>query len=300
MKAWLGQHGAALRDALSRFAQDLLPTSLNVLVIGIALALPASVYLGVKNFAGLVREVRAEPVLTLYLALESAAADIEAVGMRLRRHPDVAGFKLVSRDEALEQLKRTTELAGVVDALGRNPLPDAYVVTAKARAPEALETLRAEAARWPKVDNAELDAEWLRKVHAGVAVGRGIATVLAGLLAAALAAVTFNTIRLQILTRQAEIEVSKLIGATDAYVRRPFLYHGALQGLAGGATACVIVNGAATLLTRSVGTQFFALGGGRALEGLGPVEIACLLGASAALGWLGAALSVWSHLRQYH
>lgn len=299
MRVWLSQHGVALRDAGSRFVRDLLPTSLNVLVIGIALALPASVYVAVKNLSGLVRQVQAEPALTLFLALDSSPDDVAAIGQRLARHPAVAAARLVSRAEALQQLERTAGLSEVVKDLGRNPLPDAFIVTARTSEPGALEALRLEAAAWPKVDEAQLDAAWLSRVNAAIEVGRGLAAVLAGLLAAALTAVTFNTIRLQILTRQAEIEVSKLIGATNAFVRRPFLYHGALQGLAGGAIAWGIVAGSVTLLRRAVGPELLALGAMQPIRVLGLGEAIALVAGAATLGWLGAGLSVWAHLRRY-
>ena len=123
----------------------------------------------------------------------------------------------------------------MLDNLKQNPLPDAFVVTARDNRPETLERLRDEAQAWPKVAHVQLDSEWARKLDAALQARPNARwRILGVLLAAALVAVTFNTIRLQILTRRDEIEVSKLIGATNPFIRRPFLWFGALQGLAGG------------------------------------------------------------------
>src|SRR5205814_4046414 len=134
-------------------------------------------------------------------------------------------------------------------SLGRNPLPDAFVVTSQS---ESLETLATELAKLPGVAHVQADTLWARRLAALARIGRLGFGLLAALLGAGLFAVTFNTIRLQILTQREEIEVSKLIGATDAFIRRPFYYLGLLQGLAGGAMAVGIVAAALALLNREV------------------------------------------------
>ena len=190
------------------------------------------------------------------------------------------------------------ELTDVLQSLKTNPLPDAFVVTVRDNRPEGLEALRDEAARWPKVEHVQLDSDWARKLDAALRVGRSLALVLGVLLSSALVAITFNTIRLQILTRREEIEVSKLIGATNQFIRRPFLYFGALQGLAGGLAALLVVGAATWLLNRDLGglSELYS-----ATFGLSPPSIedsALLLGFSSLLGWLGAWLSVSRHLWQ--
>lgn len=296
MRSWLAQHGFALRDALGRFARPLVPSLFNVVVIGVAVSLPLSLYVAVKNLGAVTGQLDAEPQLTLFMAPEASAEEAEAVGARLAKHPAVGKQRFVPKAEALDGLKRNAGMTEIIDNLGRNPLPDAWIVSGRGGDPATLESLRQEAVRWPKVDHAQLDTAWARKLDTAVRVGRAVTLLIAGLLAVALAAVTFNTIRLQILTRREEIEVSKLIGATDGFIRRPFLYFGLFQGIAGGLAACGLVWAALAALQAQVGPALLALAPEGGLLGLALPEAAAVLGVASALGWLGAWLSVTQHL----
>ncbi|MBX9963634.1 MAG: permease-like cell division protein FtsX [Burkholderiales bacterium] len=296
MRAWLAQHGFALRDALGRFGHHLLPAVFNVVVIGVAVSLPLSLYVAVKNLGAVTGQLDAEPQLTLFMAPDAGPEEAEAVGTRLAQHAAVGKHHFVPKAEALDGLKRNAGMAEIIDNLGRNPLPDAWIVSGRGGDPAALEALRREAAGWPKVDHAQLDTAWARKLDTAVRVGRAVTLLVAGLLAVALAAVTFNTIRLQILTRREEIEVSKLIGATDGFIRRPFLYFGLLQGIVGGLAACGLVWGALATLEAQVGPALLALAPDGGLMGLEAREAAAVLAAASGLGWLGAWLSVTQHL----
>src|SRR6185503_2809995 len=184
------------------------------------------------------------------------------------------------------------------DSLPQNPLPDAFVVLPRDRAPEVMEKLRDEQAAWPGVTHVQLDTAWARRLEAGLKLARLAVGLLATLFAFALVAVTFNTIRLQILTRREEIEVSKLIGATNPFIRRPFLWFGALQGLAGGVAAWIIVSLAVYLLNRDLAGLAALYSASFRLPGLSLEDAGSLLGFSALLGWLGAWLSVTRHLWQ--
>ncbi len=201
------------------------------------------------------------------------------------------------REQALKELKASTGLADVVDSLPQNPLPDAFVVLPRDTQPEALEKLRDEVRGWPKVTHVQLDTAWARRLEAGLKLARLAVWLLATLFAFALVAVTFNTIRLQILTRREEIEVSKLIGATDPFIRRPFLYFGALQGLAGGVAAWAIIwagvwllNGALAELTQlySARIELQHLGTGRQ-----PRASSCFPPGSAGSGPGSRSTSTW-------
>ena len=152
---------------------------------------------------------------------------------------------------------------------------------------------------WPKVAHVQLDSAWVKRFDAFLRIGRLAITLLAGLLAGALVAVTFNTIRLQILAQAAVIEVAKLIGATDAFIRRPFLYFGALQGALGGLLAALLVALGGQLLGAPVAELVVLYGGTYDLLGLTARSIAGLTGIGALLGWLGAYLSVSIHLRAF-
>jgi cell division transport system permease protein len=278
---WLLAHFDTLRESLVRLARQPFATGLNVIVIGIALSLPVGFYLGIDNLQAFSRQLSSDPQVSIFMAMDAGAADIAAVERRLRSHPEVGRVDFIARDQAHARLKRSAGLADVLADLERNPLPDAFVVTA-----------------WPKVEHVQLDAEWARRLDAALGVGRLLVTLLAALLALALVAVTFNTIRLQILTRRDEIEVSKLIGATNPFIRRPFLYLGSLQGLAGGCAAWLIVTLALVVLNVQLAELTTLYGTAFKLQPLDAADSLLLLGFSAALGWLGAWLSVSRHLWQ--
>lgn len=295
---WLLRHFDTLRESLLRLAQQPLATLLNIVVIGIAMSLPAGFYVGLDNLQTFSRQLSSDPQISVFMALDATASEVAAVEQRLRGHPDAERIEFVPRDRALERLRRSAGLADVLTDLGGNPLPDAFVVTARSNSPATLELLRAQAAQWAKVEHVQLDAEWARRLDAALGVGRLLVGLLGALLAVALVAVTFNTIRLQILTRRDEIEVSKLIGATNPFIRRPFLYLGTLQGLGGGVAAWAIVTAASMGLNVQLAELATLYGTAFHLEALTFRDSLLLLAAAAALGWLGAWLSVSRHLWQ--
>ena len=295
---WLLAHFDTLHESLVRLARQPFATGLNVIVIGIALSLPVGFYLGIDNLQAFSHQLSSDPQVSIFMAMDAGQADVAVVERRLRTHPEVGRVNFIAREQALAKLKRSAGLADVLADLERNPLPDAFVVTARSNDPATLEALRDQATRWPKVEHVQLDAEWARRLDAALGVGRLLVTLLAALLALALVAVTFNTIRLQILTRRDEIEVSKLIGATNPFIRRPFLYLGALQGLAGGCAAWAIVTVAVIVLNVQLAELATLYGTAFNLQPLDATDSAVLLVFSAALGWLGAWLSVSRHLWQ--
>lgn len=298
MKAWLWHHLDSLAATLGRLARAPVATLLNLGVIGIALALPVGLYVGLDNLRLFAHSLASDPQLSLFLALDASRPDADKIGARLKQHAAVREARFVPREQALKELKASTGIADVVDSLPQNPLPDAYVVLPKDSSVAALEALRDELAAWPKVTHVQLDTAWARRLEAGLKLARLAVALLATLFAFALVAVTFNTIRLQILTRREEIEVSKLIGATDAFIRRPFLYFGALQGLAGGVAAWLIVWAGVRLLNGAL-AELGQLYSTRAeLRHLGLEDSLSLLVFAAALGWVGAWLSVSRHLAE--
>jgi cell division transport system permease protein len=198
----------------------------------------------------------------------------------------------------LEQLRQDSGLGDVIGGLDHNPLPDTFIVYPRQRDAKQLETLRDEFRRWPKLAHVQLDSEWARRLEALLDFSRMLLLLLATLLAIALVAITFNTIRLQILTRREEIEVSQLIGATPGFIRRPFLYFGSLQGLLGGLTAWGIIATSTHLLNSSLADLSRLYASGFSLLPLTMADSLALLGFAAFLGWFGAWLSVSQHLRR--
>lgn len=296
VKIWLLQHLRTLLAVFGRLAHAPVASLFNIGVIGIALALPVGFYVGLVNLQGFSRELSADPQISLFLALDADRADVAQIEGRLKQHPDVRKFRYVSREQALADIKNSTGLADVVASLGQNPLPDAFVVDARDNAPQALEKLRDEFVRWPKVAHAQLDAAWAQRLEAALKLGRRAVLILTTLLAFALIAITFNTTRLQILTQREEIEIAKLIGATDSFIRRPFLYFGAVQGLAGGLTAWAVIWVSIYLLNNGLADLSQLYGANFQLRHLPFKDTLSLFLFSAWLGWFGAWMSVSKHL----
>jgi cell division transport system permease protein len=296
MRAWLWSHVDAFAGTLARLARAPVATLLNVGVLGIALALPAGFYVVLANVQGYASAFAADPRLSVFMKVGTPSKETREIETRLQQHSDVRTVRYIPRDEALKQLSERTGLADVAESLPENPLPDAFVVEPRDVTPPALERLRDELRGWPGVAQVELDALWARRLEAGLRLARLAVLLLAALFAFALVAVTFNTIRLQILTRREEIEVAKLIGATDPFIRRPLLYFGSLQGLAGGLAAWVIVAVSLYLLNDGLASVSQLYGTRIELQPLGIQDGLSLLLFAAALGWLGAWLSVNQHL----
>ena len=292
MRAWLRQHAAALRTAARRLMRT---TGLaSALVIGIAVSLPAGGYALLESLRALAGRATLEPQISLILRPEAKRAEAEALGRTLRADARVGKLRFVPREEALKELSAAEGMSDVIASLGRNPLPDAFVVTASEK---ALESLAADLARLPGVAHVQADSAWARRLAALERLGRLGLWLLAALLGAGLVAVTFNTIRLQILTQRDEIEVSKLIGATDAFIRRPFYYLGLLQGAVGGVFALAIVAGLLAALNIEVRSLADSYGSSFRLAFLSASGAGVVLALAGGLGWLGAHLSVSRHLR---
>ncbi|TDI78492.1 MAG: FtsX-like permease family protein [Betaproteobacteria bacterium] len=298
MNTWLSLHWHAFFLALRRLASTPYASLLNIIVIGVAFSLPTGVYILLENLQTFSGQTSGEPQLSLFLELDTDKATIAKIESRLKQHPQVANFQFISKDSALKQLKQGSGLTDVVDSLTQNPLPDAFIINAKSAAPEVLEQLRAEIQKWPKAEHVQLDSAWTKRLEALLKLGQLAVLILTALLSFALVVVTFNTIRLQILTKRDEIEVSKLIGATSGFIRRPFLYFGAIQGVAGGVIAWLIIAIVIHLINSELTNlvQLYAID--LHLYHLSFEDSISLLLFSSWLGWIGAWLSVASHLWQ--
>jgi cell division transport system permease protein len=299
MRNWLRQHRLCFTATVARLARTPLASLLNIGVIGIALALPLAFYVVLVNVQSAAQDKAPAPQVSLFLAVDAQAADTRDIENRLKKHTAIAKYRFISRDQALADLKAKSGLADVINSLGRNPLPDGFVVDAKENSVAALERLRDEFKAWPKVEHVQLDSAWARRLDATLQLGRLIVLVLGALLAFALVAVTFNTIRLQILTQRAEIEVAKLIGATNPFIRRPFLYYGAVLGLAGGVTGWLITWVGLRLLNDRLAGLAQLYGTELKLHHLSTPDTVSLCLFVAALGWLGAWLSASRNLAEF-
>jgi len=300
MKAWINQHRRALAVTAWQVLQAPFAHLFQVLVIGVAILLPLLLHLTVQNLQRLGGDSQADARIALYLAADATGKDADVVAARLKAHPGVAGHRFVSREEAIKDLRRIHDIADLVDALPKNPLPDAFIVRAKSTDPGEIDALRREAAKWPKVALAQLDSAWAARLDAGLRVARALGTGLAALLAGALLAITFNTIGLQVVNRQEEIEVSRLIGATHGFIRRPFLYAGTLQGAVGGVVACGLAALCVAWVNRQIPSLAALYGTEVVVQPLARPDILAVTGFAALLGWLGAWLAVSRHLWRSH
>ena len=240
MSAWLNQHFHALQIAWRRIFAHPIGSLFTILVIGLVASLPAFAYLVVNNVANLAGKLDPEPKLSIYLKTSAGEPEVAAVKERLSATANIAESRFVSKDAALAEL----ESAGIGDiarTLEENPLPHAFVIKPKSIEAAALDALKTKILSWAEVDGVELDSDWARKLSAFVEFGKHAVFFLTLVLGLALVFVMANTIRLQILNQREEIEVSRLIGATPSFIRRPFLYFGMMQAALGGLLAIGLV-----------------------------------------------------------
>lgn len=298
INAWLSQHGRALLLTINQLIQNPITNLCSILVMGIALSLPTGVYILMESMQSLSGQVSNTPQMSLFVKTTANRQDIDSIKQRLESDTRIVDFQFISKDAALQQLQQDNGLTNIAASLERNPLPDAFIVHTQKDSTAALEQLRATLQNWPEIELVQFDSDWVERLDAILDLGRLIMLMLSTLLSIAIVAIMFNTIRLQILTKRDEIEISKLIGATDSFIQRPFLYFGAIQGLVGGIVAWLIVaflvdrmNRQLVDLTQLYSTDF-------QLHFLAITDSLSLLIFSAWLGWLGARISVASHLWQ--
>jgi len=298
MKVWLRYQREALNRAVKRLRQAPFAALISVLVIGMALALPVGLYLTLLNLHSIAGRINAEPQISVFLTLDSGPADIQTFEAALKGNRSVARYQFISKDQALMEMRDATGLGDALDTLDKNPLPHAFVVRAKTNTPEALEALRNDLSQLPKAEFVQLDSAWAKRLAAFNSAGEKIVLILAVALGSALLAVIGNTIRLQILMQREEIEVGRLIGATDNYVRRPYLYFGALQGLLGGIIAMALAVAALFWLSDNISELIQIYAPGFRPQAVSWQTSTVIVAAAALLGWLGAYASVSMYLRQ--
>ena len=300
MKSWIRQHGLALRDAAMRIVG--MPGSFifNVTVIALALMLPVAGLTLLENLKPVSRELAVEPEISVFMSSDVPRERTQALGADIRRVAQTNGvtvkLEFIARENALAAMKERAGLSDVVTTLGTNPLPDAYVIkltsAEDAAGARRIEKLADAITRLPGVETVQLDSAWVKRLAAVLQLASNVLLLLAATLCGVVVAVVFNTIRLQVVTQSEEIDVARLLGATDAFVSRPFYYTGALLGFGAGIVALLGVMLALSLLNVSVSELAHLYGSAFRLLPLESAEVALLLAASTGLGLLGAALSV--------
>ncbi|MFO0512724.1 MAG: permease-like cell division protein FtsX [Gammaproteobacteria bacterium] len=295
---WVTRHLQSMFAALGRLLRRPLSTLLTTLVIAVALALPAGLWLVVKNARAATGDLATAVQVTAYMKVGTPIARADQLARQLRERPEVASVRVIPAEQALKEFREYSGFGSALDALTDNPLPHALVVQPRVEQRDGgtIERLRASLAGTPDVDTVQADAEWARRLAALLDVLRTLFLAAAALLAVGVLAVIGNTIRLEIGARREEIEVTKLVGGSDAFVRRPFLYAGLFQGLFGGLLSLGLV----ALVIASVEApiaRLTALYGGRfRLGGLSLEEAGVVLLVGALLGLLGAWIGAARHL----
>lgn len=296
MTAWLRHHLQSQRLTLMRFAQTPFASLANIIVVGVVLSLPLGAYALLANLQLFAGSLPTEPQISIFLSPAQGRTHHSLLESRLRGATGVRSVRFVPRDAALASLKRVPGLSDVIASLRENPLPDAFVVTLATADADVAARLEAQFRALPGVGTVQADSAWVRRTDSILRIARTVVLMLGLLLGLALVAVTFNTIRLQILTQRDEIEVGKLVGATDAYVRRPFYYQGVLLGVGGGIAALGIVQGGGMILNANLVRLGPLFGFLPALQLLTPDDAIAFLAFSGLLGWLGTYLSVSRYL----
>ncbi len=297
MSNWLANHWYNFLLVFRRLLRTPFSSLLTISVIGITLSLPAGLFALLQNMSTVVANIQGEPQISVFLSLTASSADVKQIETQLKQNQDIQSYEFISRDQALLEMKQTPGMDPIITSLDRNPLPDAFIIHLKVTAPDALAQLDEKLSQIPNVAHTQLDSAWAKRLFTFMRLGQQVILILAALLGIALIAITGNTIRLQILTQREEIEVSKLIGAADAFIRRPFLYHGALQGLAGGGAALAIVSISFSLLNTNVTELAQLYSSDFQLHMLPIKESMFILLLSTLLGWFGAYIAVWRYLR---
>ncbi|HSN19201.1 MAG TPA: ABC transporter permease [Usitatibacter sp.] len=299
MSRFLRLHASALADALRRLGSQPVASLFSILVLGAAIALPVVAAVILESAAATGAGLDTEPHVSVYLALDASADDAKRVEQALRGQPDVAAVKFVPRAQALRELQASTHLAELLAALDRNPLPDAFTVRLRTTDVARLDGARAAWSRLPKVDQVVADFEWSERLARWARLGEHVLAAIGTLLGAAVAFIVAHLIRLQVVTRREEIEVSQLIGATAADVRRPFLYHGALQGFLAGAAALALAAGFAAWATYELSVLTPEYAAELKVVFLAPAERAALVAGACLLGLAAAWVAVSRELRRF-
>jgi cell division transport system permease protein len=300
MTAWLTRHVQTFIGSLGRLSHQSLATLMTTLVIGIALALPACLHLLVTNAQRAVGGWNRAISISIYLKQPTSTDEARRLAERIRQRRDIATVDLITSEEALKAFRNESGFGEAIDALNENPLPHALVLRPGPDyvSPAHLASLASDLQKMPSVEVVQLDTAWVERLNAILeGLRRGI-LLAAGLLAVGILVIVGNTIRLDIQNRRAEIEVTKLVGGSDAFVRRPFLYSGVWYGIGGGIFAWVVTAIVLAALREPVAKIAGLYGSGFQLSGLGLEAGGVLVGAGIVLGWLGSYVAATRHLRQ--
>ncbi|HFC52960.1 MAG TPA: FtsX-like permease family protein [Gammaproteobacteria bacterium] len=291
------RHLQVLLHALGRLLGSPVATLMTAAVIGIALALPAGLYVVLDNARQLSGQWQQGTQISLFLKQDLEEGKGKELAARLAGRERIAEAGYISPEQALGEFRQFSGFGDALESLESNPLPGVVMVQPAVREPGAVQQLLEQLQELPEVEMAQLDMEWVKRLHGIIDIIQRAILIMAGLLALAVLLIVGNTIRLDIENRRDEIVITKLIGASDGFIRRPFLYTGFWYGLGGALIALLLVNLSLALLQRPVLRLAGLYGSDFQLGFTGPQTVLVLLTAGIALGLLGALLAVGRHLR---
>jgi cell division transport system permease protein len=299
MKTWFSRHLQTLIGSLGRLAQQPMASLLTIVVMGIALALPACLDVLVRNAQAVGGNWDRALDISIYLKQSVDAPSATRLVENIKRRKDVKTVQFIKADEALKEFREHSGFGEALQALTDNPLPSTLVITPAdaLTTPAALEALSRELRALPEVEVVQLDTAWVQRYLAILETVRRVVTLVAVLLAIGVIVIVGNTIRLDIQNRRDEIEVTKLVGGSNAFVRRPFLYSGVWYGLGGGLLAWLVVVIAVALLAGPAQRLAGLYGSRFTLVGLGFQDGLTLLASGVVLGWLGSFFAATRYLR---
>ena len=296
MNLWLNHHKHALQLVLKRMLDNRLSNIMIFIVFSVALCLPSLFYIAVDNIAQLTNHMQQETEVSVFLKLNASDAERENVRNTLAQHAAVKTHTFVTKEEAWAQLKTKTAANGSGNdpllQLNKNPLPDAFFVQMVSTDNQRLQAFQQEIQALAGVTEVLVNAEWVEKLNTLLALGQKIVFFTALLLASVLLIVVGNTIRMQIITQKDEIEVSKLIGATNPFIKVPFLYAGVLYGFIGGILALLMVSGIVYSFNASIAALSQLYHSDFSLH-IDHLKLAgMVMGGAVLIGWLGAYIAV--------
>ena len=294
---WLRDHVRIARESLG-FVSSRLGTSLLVwLLIGIALALPGGLYLLQKNLDAVSEAWEGKPGLSIYFQRDATETDVIEIRDALQQNPMIGKVWMIDPETALKEFESYTGLDNALAVIQENPLP--YSLRAALREevqPVQLDLLAGQLRENPQVEEVVLEKTWMQRLNAISAVVRSLGWVLAGLFGLAAVLVTSTSVRLAIEDRLEELKVLKLVGATSAYMRRPFLYFGLLYGMGGGLVAAMLISAVLLILEPPMGRFLGSYGESFHLLGFDAGFVLGLLVIGGVLGICGALLASYQRL----
>ncbi|MES9925005.1 MAG: permease-like cell division protein FtsX [Candidatus Thiodiazotropha endolucinida] len=297
-KIWLQRHAQVALASLGRLVNNHLASLMTCAVIGIALAMPVGLHVLLGNLQHVSGAWDSGASISLFLKQSVSDKQAASLADKLRRHQRIETVELITREAALDEFQQLSGYADALEALDSNPLPAVLIVQPKVEftTAETAQLLVRELKLLPDADIVQLDLQWVRRLQALTVIAQRAVVVLAALLGMAVLLIVGNTIRLEIQNRHAEIEITKLIGATNAFIRRPFLYTGFWYGLFGGIIAWLLIAIAITLLSGPIANLANLYESSFNLASFDIMTIASLLLGSSLLGLAGAWLAVGRHL----